>query len=215
MHRNLVLALGICLLVSSLAISQGGNAALGGVVTDSSGALIPGVTITVTNTDTGVINTAVTNESGAYSFPSLQPGTAYRVSASLPGFQTNTVTNLELGTATTNRQNFQLSVAGTATKVEVSSEANAVITAAGASVGDVLPEFRIRELPLVGNNVLDLLDILPGLRQGPLNAFGLEGNDTIAGLGTNTINLTRDGLSTNDTRYTSQGGAGYGTNQLT
>src|SRR4030095_13914924 len=106
----------------------------------------------------------------------------------------------------TNRQNFRLAVAATAPTVEVSSEANSVITAAGASVGDVLPDYRIRELPLVGNNVLSLLDILPGLRQ---SANGEE-FDTIAGLGTDSINVTRDGLSTNDNRYSSQGFGGYG-----
>ena len=150
-----------------MVFAQGANPQLGGVVTDQSGALIPGVTITVQNTDTGVTNTAITNESGAYNFPSLQPGQAYRVSASLPGFQTKTVNNLPLPASTNNRQDFQLGGGG-ATTVEVQSEANAVITAAGASVGDVLTEDRIRNLPVVGNNVLDLLDILPGLRLSPL-----------------------------------------------
>src|SRR5678809_1739843 len=91
----------LCLLVHQMAFAQGANTQLGGVVTDQSGALIPGVTITVVNTETGVMNTLITNESGAYNFPSLQPGQAYRVSASLPGFQTKTITNLELGVATT------------------------------------------------------------------------------------------------------------------
>jgi len=49
-----------------MAFAQGANTQLGGVVTDQSGALIPGVTITVVNTETGVMNTLITNESGAY-----------------------------------------------------------------------------------------------------------------------------------------------------
>ena len=89
----------LCLLVSGLAFSQGGNSQLGGVATDTSGALLPGVTITVTNNDTSVANTTITNESGAYNFPSLQPGANYSVSASLPGFQRKTVTNLPIGAA--------------------------------------------------------------------------------------------------------------------
>ena len=206
MRRYVVSAVFLSLMVCNPAFSQGGNAQLGGVVTDPTSALLPGVTVTATNTETSVTNTVLTNESGAYTFPSLQPGKAYRVTASLPGFQTRTITNLELGVATTNRQDFKLAVAATATTVEVSSEANSVITAAGASVGDVLPDYRIRELPIVGNNVLSLLDILPGLRQ---SANGEE-FDTIAGLGTDSINVTRDGLSTNDNRYSSQGFGGYG-----
>jgi Carboxypeptidase regulatory-like domain len=86
MRRYVVSAVFLSLMVCSLAFSQGGNAQLGGVVTDPTAALLPGVTVTVTNTETSVTNTAVTNESGAYTFPSLQPGKAYRVTAALPGF---------------------------------------------------------------------------------------------------------------------------------
>src|SRR5688572_15623973 len=196
MRRGLTALTVLCLFVYH-AFGQGANTQLGGVVTDQTNALIPGVTITVLNTDTGVSNTAITNESGAYNFPSLQPGQAYRVTASLPGFQTKVVNNLPLPASTNNRQDFQLQVGGAATTVEVQSEANAVITAAGASVGDVLPEYRIRNLPLVGNNVLDLLNILPGIRQSPAG----EAANTIGGLGIDSINVTRDGLPMRDDRF--------------
>src|SRR5437867_9315596 len=72
------------------------NATLSGTVSDASGALIPGVEVTATNGGTGVAATAVTNESGTYRFPSLQPG-PYEVKASLAGFQTQTF-RLALGT---------------------------------------------------------------------------------------------------------------------
>src|SRR5262249_48547427 len=76
--------LGILLLRAASGFAQTGNAQLGGIVQDASKALIPGVSITATNVDTGVMATQVTNESGAYNFPVLQPGT-YRVLAELPG----------------------------------------------------------------------------------------------------------------------------------
>lgn len=200
MLRHIAVASLFVLVFANLAFSQGGNAQLGGIVLDQSKALIPGATITVTNTETGITNTAITNESGSYNFPSLQPGKAYKVSASLPGFQTRTVTDLELPIATNNRQDFSLSLAATATTVEVSAAANAVNTGASASVGDVLSIDRIRNLPLVSNNVLDLLDILPGMRTSPVgNAF-----TTIGGLGLDSINTTRDGLSITDGRYSAQ-----------
>src|SRR5688572_5112144 len=140
------------------------NAQLTGIVTDQSGALIPGVSITMTKTDTGVVTTTVTNEAGVYNFQGLQPGSGYTVSAALPGFQTLRYTNLELSAATLSRQNFQLQVATQATTVEVSVDRQGAIIENSSSVGDVLPEYRIRNLPLVGNNVLDLLNILPGVR---------------------------------------------------
>ena len=119
---SIFLCLTFCLIFAGLVFSQGGSAQLGGVVTDSSGALLPGVTMTVTNTETSVTTTALTNESGAFNFASLQPGSAYRISASLPGFQTKAITNLNLGAGTNSRQDFQLSVAATATTVEVHGE---------------------------------------------------------------------------------------------
>lgn len=189
------------LMLSAMALSQG-SAQLGGIVTDPSKALLPGVTITVTNTETSVANSTITNETGAYNFASLQPGAAYRVSASLPGFQTKSVTNLSLGAGTNSRQDFQLAVAATATTVEVQAEANSLITAAGASVGDVLPAQRVRDLPLVGGNVLSLLEIMPGLRKSPAG----ESFDTIGGLGINSINVTLNGMPTRDERFNPEAG---------
>src|SRR5215468_2284894 len=118
MWRYVGAAFLFCALMVNTAFSQ--NAQLGGSVSDPAGALIPGVTITATNTGTGVTTTTVTNDSGSYTFPSLQPG-VYRVSAELPGFQTSTVTNLELGPIAV-RQNFQLQIGTAQTQVEVVSE---------------------------------------------------------------------------------------------
>ena len=145
------------MLMINAAFSQNGQ--LGGIVTDPTNALIPGVTITATNTATGVNTTTLTNDSGAYTFPSLQPG-VYRVSAELPGFQTSTVTNLELGPVAT-RQNFQLKIGGTQTSVEVTGEPMTAVSQSSATVGDVLNQERVSNLPNVGNNVLNLLNTLP------------------------------------------------------
>jgi hypothetical protein len=193
-----------CLLMAGVAYSQ--NAQLGGIVTDPTGALLPGVTISVTNTETGVVTTTLTNESGAYTFPSLQPGSAYKASASLPGFQTMTVTDIALG-PTSVRQNFQLQLSSAQTLVEVSADRLIELTTSTASVGDVLPQYRINNLPIVGNNVLSFLNTLPGLR---VSTVGPQFN-TIGGLGLSTINVTRDGLITNDTRFTAEGDLSIGT----
>src|SRR5205823_14418006 len=97
----------LCLFLSVNGFAQTSNATVGGTVSDSSGALIPGVTVTATNTGTGIANSAVSNESGAYNFPALQPGT-YKVSAELPGFQTQSFTAVQLGGAQQVRLNFVL-----------------------------------------------------------------------------------------------------------
>jgi hypothetical protein len=74
----------------------GGNGSLSGTVRDSRRANIPGVTVTATNVDTGLTSTATTDETGAYEFPGTIPG-KYTVTASLPGFNTSTVSDLSVG----------------------------------------------------------------------------------------------------------------------
>ena len=96
-----------CALVCATAIAQTSSATLGGTVTDASGALIPGVSITATNTQTGIVTTVISNESGAYQFASLQTGT-YKVSAELPGFQIQTYNEVALGVSQQVRLNFTL-----------------------------------------------------------------------------------------------------------
>src|SRR5262245_14367492 len=93
-----LLVLSVLTVFAIPASSQSSYARVSGTIGDASGALIPGVTATATNTETGVVTTSVSNEVGAYNFPSLLPGT-YRVSASLPGFQTQTFTGVNLGNA--------------------------------------------------------------------------------------------------------------------
>src|SRR5205085_9486735 len=98
MTKFFTAALLLCLLFSVQAPAQSNNATVSGTVSDASGALIPGVTISATNTRTGVVTTALSNETGTYNVPNLQPG-SYKVSAELPGFQTQTYTDVELGNA--------------------------------------------------------------------------------------------------------------------
>src|SRR5678815_926313 len=182
MRTSIATAIVFALLITPSLFAQ--NAQLGGIVTDPSGALIPGVSITATNTDTGVATTTITNESGAYTFPSLQAGRAYRVSAALPGFETLSYTNIELAPTVTVRRDFQMKLSTTQTIVEVSADPLNAISATSASVGDVLSESRIAALPNVGNNVLNLLSTLPGLRLSTSSGGGLMGPQlaTVGGL---------------------------------
>src|SRR3954468_4818558 len=86
------------------------NGAVGGVVQDPSKALIPGVTVTLTNTETGISATQITNESGVYNFASVQPGRAYRLTAALPGFKTSVTNDILVGTTAQVRLNLTLEV---------------------------------------------------------------------------------------------------------
>src|SRR5262252_3513900 len=105
------------------AFAQANNASVGGVVQDGSKALIPGVTVTLTNTQTGVVDTRLTNESGTYQFPSVPPGT-YKISADLTGFRPAVEDNVMLGTAAQVRINLTMQI-GTGPETVVSVQAAA------------------------------------------------------------------------------------------
>ncbi|HET8797317.1 MAG TPA: carboxypeptidase-like regulatory domain-containing protein, partial [Thermoanaerobaculia bacterium] len=95
-HRILkwpTLALVIILLLPTLLFAQTGASSLSGTVTDEQGSPVPGVTLTATNTQTGLVRTAITAADGVYRFPSLPVGT-YTVTAELSGFATVTTENV-------------------------------------------------------------------------------------------------------------------------
>ena len=193
------------------AFAQTGNASLGGTVSDPSNALIPGVTVTATNVDTNIVQTTISNETGSYSFPVLQPG-KYKVTADLPGFKQAVYTDVALPYAGQIRLNFTLQVGTASTIVEVNAAATSVIRDSSASVGDVLTQSAIQNLPMVGNNVLDLLTTLPGFRQDPNPGLGGGGtNNSVNGLTMDSVNATRDGISVNDMRNST---GTYGMNSL-
>src|SRR5207244_11657103 len=105
-------AVGLLLLLLAMpAFSQSTNATVSGTVGDATGAVLPGVEITAVNNATGVVTTVLSNEAGAYNFASLLPG-VYKISASLPGFQTKSFTAVELGNASQVRLNFAMAVGG-------------------------------------------------------------------------------------------------------
>src|SRR5262245_19037817 len=193
MRLTLFASFSMCL-VSVYAIAQTSNATLGGTVADSTGALIPAVTITALNTQTGIVTTTVSNEAGAHQFPSLQTGN-YAVKAELPGFQTQTYNEVVLGVSQQVRLNFALQVSSVATSVEVSVAADTLLATSSSSVGTVLPDYKVRDLPLAGRDVMDLLRTQGGSQM----SGGLEG--IFAGNRLGATNTTRDGIVVSDGRY--------------
>jgi hypothetical protein len=176
------------------------NATVVGTVSDSTGALIPAAEITATNVNTGIATSQVSNETGTYQFPSLQPGT-YRVSALLPGFQTQIFQNVQLSQGQQIRLNFTLEVASVGQTLEVTTNADVALVATSASVGDALPEVEVRSLPLAVRDVLALVR----------TTAGTQGGSNFAGQGAGSLNTTRDGLVVMDTRYMASVGAQSGT----
>jgi hypothetical protein len=169
-----------------------------GLVQDSSDARIPGVSVAAINTATGVRTQTVSNESGAYNFTNLAVG-PYTLEATLPGFRDARVSNIDLGTNQTLRFNLTLQIANVNTQVEVSVDARELLAVSSSSIGDVLSQNQVSSLPLVGGDVLDLINTLPGFRLG---GGGPGANsDTLAGVASSMINTVRDGVSVTDGRF--------------
>src|SRR5262249_23520037 len=144
-----------------------------------------------------VVTTVVSNETGAYQFAALQPG-RYRISAELVGFRTYTFEDVALGLTQQIRLNFALQVGGQAEAVEVTAAADTVIATTSASVGSVLTDQKVKDLPLAGRNVLDLLSTTPGTGYGSVPG-GFAGGRVTA------VNVTRDGINVQDGRYQETG----------
>jgi Carboxypeptidase regulatory-like domain len=203
MKKQLV-AVSILLVLASVPALAQVNAGLSGTVSDASGALIPGVEVTAKNIRTGITDTRVTNETGNFVFPSLQPGT-YTLTSALSGFQTATYDNVVLGEGQQVRLNFTLQVGAAAQAVEVTIAADTVLATTSASVGYVLADKDVSTLPLASRNVLDVLQGTAGVVY-TTNAFGAQ-VPNFGGTAVGSVNTTRDGLTTNDGRYNSSNGA--------
>src|SRR5215813_8296629 len=102
----------------NLAIGQGSTAQISGTVSDSTGAVLPGVEVTATQTDTGVSRMTVSNETGSYVLPNLPLG-PYRIEAGLPGFRTFVQTGIVLQVGSNPTLNITLQVGQVAEQVEV------------------------------------------------------------------------------------------------
>ena len=161
---------------------------------DATGARIPAAQITATNTNTGIVTTRVSNETGNYNIPSLQPG-PYTIEVSVPGFQTATI-QVNLTGDQLFRRNFELQVGTLATEIEVVPDADALLASPSASVGLSLPEIEVFNLPLSTRDVLAQVDLTPG-------AVG----DNFAGARVSAVHTTRDGLTVSDGRYLNYNGA--------
>ena len=147
----------VILVLWSTAVWAQVTAQISGTVKDPSGAVLPGVEVTATNTGTGVSRNAVTNETGGYVLPNLPIG-PYRLEAALPGFRTFVQTGIVLQGNTTPVINPILEIGQVSETVEVQANSTMVETRS-SGVGQVIENQRILELPLNGRQVTDLISL--------------------------------------------------------
>src|SRR5215831_18400547 len=186
MKRIVTCVAALCFLfVCSTTIWAQGTAQISGTAKDQSGAVLPGVEITATQTDTGITRTTVSNETGSYVLPNLPVG-PYKLEATLPGFRTFAQTGIVLQVNSNPVIDVALQVGQVSETVEVQANAAQVETRS-AGVGQVIETQRILDLPLNGRNVTDLVT-LSGLavQTGASRTFGMRTGVLISVAGGNT-----------------------------
>jgi hypothetical protein len=195
-----LVALALCQpLLAQTVVSQ-----ISGTVRDPSGAVLPGVEVKVTNTDTTAARTVITNETGSYAIPNLPVG-PYRLEASLPGFSTYVQSGIVLQVNSNPTINVVLAVGQVSSVVEVQADANMVETHSNV-IGQVIDQQRVIELPLNGRNVTQLIALFGAAV--PNTGGGLASNlnyptvaaFSVAGGQNNATNYFLDGATHIDSR---------------
>ncbi len=132
-----------------------------GTISDTSGAIIPETNVTITNTDTGQSLSTLSNASGAFVFPVLDPGN-YKISASVVGFQSVTQRDLRLSANQNVNASFTLHAGSVETDVTVDAGTTLVDTRE-SQLGETIDQRRIQDLPLVGRSAYDLVQTVTGV----------------------------------------------------
>ena len=205
MHSKfLSIAIASLFLVSAaVSAQQSASSGFAGQVTDSSQGGVPGATVTVTNVGTNAQRTAVTDGEGRFSIPALPPAT-YPIKVELQGFQTAELQNFVLRQGETARPTITLGVATVSESVTVTGEAPLLQTQS-ASVGQVISEKQIEDLPLNGRTVLSLASLSAGVtpRNFARNTqFGRRNQFiTVEGGRDSSTNYTIDGVYVRSLRF--------------
>jgi Carboxypeptidase regulatory-like domain/TonB dependent receptor len=169
MRSQFFLIVVLVLAFSLYAAAQVTTADVVGRVTDTSGAVLPGVMVVIENLGTGASRSAVSSDSGDYVFNLLPPG-RYSARFELPGFKTFTVANVMLAAGDRARINAQMTVGAVSESVNVEEQAPLLQTDS-ATLGTAITGRLVQDLPLNGRNYVQLTQLVTGVSSGPGNGL--------------------------------------------
>jgi hypothetical protein len=197
---DLVFVLIACLHGAGMLSAQTPRASLSGVVIDATGRVVPAVQITLTDIDRGTVYQAQSNDVGLYVLAELNPGN-YKVTAQLAGFRTYQINSLALSTQQRGVLNVKLEVGSVGEKVEVTSQVQ-LLEATSATLGGVMENKSITDLPLNNRNVFTLMALVPGVVPSTPNNYQDESITTAMRYSVNggqesTTDIQLDGISAN------------------
>jgi len=182
-----------------LAFSQGNTASMNGAVLDPTGAAVPGADVVVTNTATNLTSRTITNDRGEWSVPSLPAG-SYKVSVTKAGFRVANVNNVVMAAGVPSTVPVKLEVGQAAETVEVSAGAE-IVQATSAELSNTLTGRQLTDLPFTARDSVQLLVNEPGF-ETPTTPR----SSTMNGLPKGALNVTVDGMNTQDNMLKSSDG---------
>jgi len=185
------------LLFISTAVAQTPSASIVGRITDGTGAVVPGVAITVTNLDTNISQKSSSNESGDFTIPYLNPG-RYTMEAKTEGFRVHKQTEFTLAVDQVQRINITLELGSTAESVTVTATPSLVNTESGTR-GEVISNEEIAEIPLGGRNFSDLAYLTGGVIP---KGDGGDGAYAVNGARADNFGFMVDGMNNTQRRNT-------------
>lgn len=181
-------------LVSAQAVSG-----VTGIVTDSTGAIVPGVAVTLTDTKTSKDLTTKSNDQGVYLFQNVPPGQGYKLTFSVEGFQTLVLSDVTLGVAKTETHNAQLSAGDVSATVEVTSTNDVTLNTTDASIGNIIDTRQLRELPIqIRSSPAALIGLQPGVVGNNVGTGSANRVGSVTGSRADQGNITVDGIDAND-----------------
>lgn len=197
MKRMLFTVLTLCLFTAT-ALAQN-TSGVTGVVRDPSGLAVAGVDVKLTDTKTTEELTTKTNDQGIYTFVKIAPGQGYTLTFSATGFETLVVNNVSLGVATTETYNVELKIGQISTTVNVTADAGATLNTTDASIGNVIEERRLKELPIqIRNSPAALIGLQPGVVGNNIGTATTNRVGSVTGSRADQGNITVDGIDAND-----------------
>ena len=196
---SMVACLSLALAASAFAQGAATTSTISGVVVDSAGGMVPGAEVTIKHLSTGVTQSGTSNAEGAYSFPSIPPGT-YSVTVALQGFKTFVTNDVVITAGSPANIRAVLEVGGVEEQVLVSSRSEIVQTQSTV-ISSTINANQIVKLPNTSRAALDFVTSLPGV-----NSPGGNRQSQINGLPRGVINITLDGVNVQDNTLRSTDG---------
>ncbi|HEY6802199.1 MAG TPA: TonB-dependent receptor [Pyrinomonadaceae bacterium] len=170
-----------------------------GVVRDGTGAVVAGADVKLTDTKTGTEQTTKSNDQGVYLFNRVAPGQGYTLTFTASGFQTLVINDVALGVGNTETHNAELTVGSVSGTVVVTASNEVTLNTTDASIGNVISERRLKELPIqIRSSPAALISLQPGVVGNNVGTSTTNRVGSVTGSRADQGNITVDGIDAND-----------------